>query len=138
MTGASLIGVGSALAFVLGLIALLTRALKGFAPGSSIGAASELEVLARTALAPKQGVAAIRFAGRRALVSYGEGGVRLLLEDEAPEADRETRRLPVPRSRSPRSRACWPRPPAGPVRPWRPLPSARPPRRRQAGVCAER
>ncbi len=94
MTGASLIGVGSALAFVLGLIALLTRALKGFAPGSSTGAAPELEVLARTALAPKQGVAAIRFAGRRALVSYGEGGVRLLLEDEAPEADRVDQTAP--------------------------------------------
>jgi len=49
-----------------------------------------LEVVDRVSLGPKQGVAAIRVAGRVVLVSHGEGGVRRLfdLPAESWDADR--------------------------------------------------
>ena len=83
MTGASFLGVGAALAFVLALLALLVRVLRGFALSRPASQAHLLEVVARVGLAPKQGVAAVRFGSRTVLVSYGEGGVRTLVEAQA-------------------------------------------------------
>ena len=87
MTGASFVGVGAALAFVLALLALLVRVLRGFAMNRPANQAHLLEVVARVGLAPKQGVAAVRFGGKTVLVSYGEGGVRTLVEAQAEDDD---------------------------------------------------
>ncbi len=98
MTAPSLLGVGAALAFVLALIALLVRVVRGFAPGTLSDRSPRLEVLARVGLAPKQGLAAVRFGDRTALVSWGEGGVRMLMEEDgaAVSADAAGRDRPAP------------------------------------------
>ena len=81
MTAPSLLGLSAALAFVLGVLVLLAYAVRHLVPhGRGGSGAGRIEVLGRVALAPRQGVATIRVAGRTTLVSYGEGGVRLLAE----------------------------------------------------------
>jgi flagellar biosynthetic protein FliP len=74
------VGLLAGLALVLGLVALLTRLLKGIQASGRLRPAAALEVVARTGLAPRQGVAVVRVDDRRVLVGYGEGGVRLLAE----------------------------------------------------------
>jgi flagellar biosynthesis protein FliP len=95
----SFLGLVAGLAVVLGLISVLVRVLKLLSRGDPrSGDGADLQVLSRVALAPRQGLAAVRFQGRSALVSYGEGGVRLLMEREDEEAERNRKQLgdPVP------------------------------------------
>ncbi|MEQ9401883.1 MAG: flagellar type III secretion system pore protein FliP [Longimicrobiales bacterium] len=80
MTTTSALGVVGALLFILGLVLLVAWAARRFTPGARGGAGLDLRVEARTAVAPRQGVATVRVGHRRVLVSYGEGGVRMLLE----------------------------------------------------------
>ncbi len=82
MSLGSLLSLGAGLALVLGLMALLVRVVKSIRPDLlSRQGVHSLEVLSRTPLAPRQGVAVIRFRDRVLLLSYGEGGVNLLKED---------------------------------------------------------
>ncbi|RMH19027.1 MAG: flagellar biosynthetic protein FliP [Gemmatimonadetes bacterium] len=87
MTVPPLIAAGSALAFVLGLILVLARLARGggFAPLRRPD--DPLEVIQRVGLAPRQGIAAVRAGARTLLVSYGDGGVRLIdsLDEPRPE-----------------------------------------------------
>lgn len=87
MTLTGLLGVLSALAFVLGLFFLALRLLRHLpALGRSGAEGPELRVLGRAGLTPKQGVATVRVGGRTLVVGYGEGGVRYLADVEAHEA----------------------------------------------------
>ena len=63
-------------------MALLVRLAKGLRPGL-LGSKEGLglDILSRVPLAPRQGIAVARFQGRLLLLSYGEGGVRLLKEE---------------------------------------------------------
>ena len=73
--------IASALAVVLGVVmvcAWLLRRLRG--PGIGSSDVGRIEVLSRVGLAPRQGVATIRVAGRTAVVSYGDGGVRHVMD----------------------------------------------------------
>ena len=87
MTGSSLLVAGGALAFVLGILVLLAALARRVVPRIS-GTTGEgrIHVVSRVGLAPRQGVATLRVQGRMALVSYGEGGVRLLMELDADDA----------------------------------------------------
>jgi flagellar biosynthetic protein FliP len=70
------------LALVLALMALLVRMVKGVRPGLfSPRSEMALEVVSRLPLAQRQGIAVLRFQDRLLLVSYGEGGIRLLKEE---------------------------------------------------------
>ena len=90
MTLGSAVATGSALAFVLGLLVLLAALARRYAPrGGSAPGPGRVEILSRVGLAPRQGVATVRAGGRTALVSYGEGGIRLLFELDAERADAE-------------------------------------------------
>lgn len=74
------------LALVLALLLAAAALARRFVPGARRGPAGDgIQVLSRAGLGPRQGVAAIQVAGRSALVSYGEGGVRLLMELDAPD-----------------------------------------------------
>lgn len=68
------------LLLVLGLLALLVHVARrlGWRGPAGRGQDLGLEVLARLPLAQRQGLAVIRFQGRRLLLAYGEGGVRLV------------------------------------------------------------
>jgi flagellar biosynthetic protein FliP len=83
LTSSSLLVVGGALAFVLGLLVVTAAMLRRFAPRASGGGEGRIDVVSRVGLGPRQGVATLRIQGRMALVSYGEGGVRLLMELDA-------------------------------------------------------
>ncbi len=89
MTPGSLFSLAAGLAMVLGLMALVVRVAKKLRPdlvGKQNGPG--LEILSRQPLSPRQGVAVARFERRLLLLSYGEGGVRLLQdvsEDEIEE-----------------------------------------------------
>lgn len=103
---ASFLPVAGALAVTLGLFLVAVRILKRSLPGApgGPGAATPLTVTGRVHLAPRQGIATVQAGGRTLLVSFGEGGVRLVteLEDIEQEAvDPE--------------RALQPRPMAAPV-----------------------
>jgi len=77
------------LAVVLGLMALLLRLTRGIRP-RLLGQAdpgTRVEILARQPLATRQGVAVVRFQGRTLLLSYGEGGIRLLTEEQRRPAE---------------------------------------------------
>ncbi|MFQ5538174.1 MAG: flagellar type III secretion system pore protein FliP [Gemmatimonadota bacterium] len=85
--GPSITGILAALAAVLASVVaggvLLRRWMGrdgGFRP-------DRLRVTDRASLGPRQGVATVRVGSRTALVSYGEGGVRLLLSLPANELD---------------------------------------------------
>jgi flagellar biosynthetic protein FliP len=83
LTLSPLLGLFGGLALVLGLIALLIRPFRALSLRAGISRGGpELEILARTALAPRQGLAVVRFGSKKALVSYGEGGVRFLMEGD--------------------------------------------------------
>ena len=68
------------LAVVLGTMALLVRVVRALRP-DLVGRKADgpsLEVRSRASLAPRQGVAVVQYRDRELLVSYGDGGVRLL------------------------------------------------------------
>lgn len=77
------------LAFVLGVIVLLYRALRGpLGVRRALSSHARVEILSRAPLAQRQGLATVRLGERVALVSYGEGGVRLLLTLDPQESAR--------------------------------------------------
>ncbi len=81
MTSLSVLSGLAALAFVLAVVTLGAALARRWVPGArQREGAGRIEVLARASLAPRQGLATVQVAGRSALVSYGEGGVRLLME----------------------------------------------------------
>lgn len=91
----------AALAFVLGVIVLLFRAVRGpLGVRRVISPHARVEILSRASLAQRQGVATVRLGERVALVSYGEGGVRLLLTLDSHESaqlmDADARQDPHP------------------------------------------
>ena len=81
--GPSVLAIGTSLAVVLGTVAVVAWFARRLAVGGrcrdSVG---QIEVLSRAGITPKQGLATVRVAGRTALVSYGDGGVRLVMELE--------------------------------------------------------
>ncbi len=82
MSLGSILSLVAGLALVLGLLALLVRLTKHLRPGLlSRSGGPSLEVLSRMPLAPRQGVAVVRFQDQLLLLSYGEGGIRLLKEE---------------------------------------------------------
>lgn len=94
MIGAPFVATGSALAFTLGLVALLAYAARRFGPGlTSRNGLGHIDVLSRSNLAPRQGVATIRVEGRMMVVSFGDGGVRHIADVEpvGPVEERESR-----------------------------------------------
>ncbi len=77
------------LAFVLGVIVLLYRALRGpLGVRRALSSHARVEILSRAPLAQRQGLATVRLGERVALVSYGEGGVRLLVTLDSQESAR--------------------------------------------------
>ncbi len=104
MTAAALVSLAGATLIVLALIAVGMRLLRGVALGRSRpGAGVGMDVVARVPLGPRQGLAAVRIAGRLVVVSVGEGGVHRVAEldgDELPETTagpaRERARTVVP------------------------------------------
>lgn len=83
MTGAlHLASVAGALAVTLGLFLVGVRILRRAMPRGE-GAGATLEVVGRVHLAPRQGVATVRAGERTLLLSFGEGGVRMLAELDA-------------------------------------------------------
>lgn len=90
MTLASIVALASALAFTLGLFALFTWALRRFGPTAGLSQGhGRIEVLARTNLAPRQGVATIRVGERTMVVSFGDGGVRHVADVDLADAVEE-------------------------------------------------
>lgn len=90
MSFGSLLSLGGGLALVLGIMALAVRLLRGLRPGlvGGVGREAELRVVSRAPLGPRQGVAVVRYRSRDLLVSYGEGGVRLLEGEEGSEREK--------------------------------------------------
>lgn len=68
---------------LLGALAILARRARGALKARA--GVRAMEVLDRVSLGPKQGVTAIRIAGRVVVVSHGEGGVQRLID--LPEAE---------------------------------------------------
>ncbi len=85
---ASFLPVAGALAVTLGLFLVAVRLLKRTMPGAPgrPGGTTPLIVTGRVHLAPRQGIATVEAGGRTLLVSFGEGGVRLVTELEESEA----------------------------------------------------
>jgi flagellar biosynthesis protein FliP len=84
-----MLGAIAAFGFVLALLGAALKLLQRFAPGGARtgGKGLRMEVVQRLALGPKQGIAVVRVGERLLAVSMGEGGVRLLQELTAAEAD---------------------------------------------------
>lgn len=81
MSAPSLLVTGAALAFVLGLLVAFAALLRRLGPRGSRGTGEgRIEVVSRVGLGPRQGVATVKVQGRTALVSWGEGGIRMLME----------------------------------------------------------
>lgn len=78
-TALQLASVAGALAVTLGLFLVGVRILRRALPRGG-GADAPLEVVSRVHLAPRQGMASVRAGDRTLLVSFGEGGVRMLAE----------------------------------------------------------
>lgn len=77
MSLTSFFALASALAFTLGLVAILAWMVRRYAPDLGGGrSGNRIDVVARANLAPRQGLATVRAEGRLMLVSFGEGGVR--------------------------------------------------------------
>ncbi len=92
MTFGSLVGVCLTLAVVLALVAVTLRLLRRMAlnaPDGQRGERITLEVVHRLPLGPRQGLAIIRIGEQLVAVSVGEGGVRPILELDAPPAATE-------------------------------------------------
>ena len=89
MSLGSLLSLGAGLALVLGILALVVRILRSFRPElMNQRSGPTLEILSRQPLSPRQGVAVARFQDRILLLSYGEGGIRLLQDGrEGPEVE---------------------------------------------------
>ena len=87
MSGPSLVVLLSALAVVLGVLVILIYVARRFqglkATQQGIG---RIEVLSRVGLGPRQGVATIRVGDQVAVVSYGDGGIRHVMDVVVPEA----------------------------------------------------
>ncbi len=82
------VGVLLALAAILMLVAMMGRAFKRFGLGSVRSATAPLEVLQRTALGPRQGIALVRVGTKVVLISVGDGGVHRLMQVEDDDATR--------------------------------------------------
>ena len=67
-----------ALLMVVAVVLVVTRGLMTFRGVRRGPPGADLRVLSRTTLAPKQGVAVVEAGGDRLVVSFGEGGVRML------------------------------------------------------------
>jgi flagellar biosynthetic protein FliP len=82
----------SALAVVLGTLALTLWALRKYAPGMrGAGAQIPMQLLRRMQLGPRQGIAVVRVQDKLLAVSIGDGGVRLIAElEELPSVGLET------------------------------------------------
>lgn len=81
------VGVLLALVAILALVAVVGRAVRRFGMGGPRDrATAPLDVLQRTALGPRQGVALIRVGSRVMLVSVGDGGVHRLMQVEEDDA----------------------------------------------------
>ncbi|NNF26396.1 MAG: flagellar type III secretion system pore protein FliP [Gemmatimonadetes bacterium] len=78
MSSIMVLTVIGALLMVLAAVLVTARGVGFFWGGRRRAPEVGLDVLSRAALAPKQGVAVLDVAGDRILVSYGEGGVRML------------------------------------------------------------
>lgn len=85
----SFLPVAGALAVTLGLFLVAVRLLRRSMPGAPgrPGVAAPLTVTGRVHLAPRQGIATVQAGGRTLLVSFGDGGVRLVTELEHAEAE---------------------------------------------------
>lgn len=93
MTFGSLVGVCLTLAVVLALVAVTLRLLRRMAlnaPNGFRGERIPLEVVHRLPLGPRQGLAIVRIGEQLVAVSVGEGGVRPILELDAPATAAET------------------------------------------------
>jgi flagellar biosynthetic protein FliP len=77
---ASLVTLLSALAVTLGVVVLASKLARKLVLAPRAGRPGVIEVLGRTNLAPRQGVATIAVEGRVMVVSFGEGGVRHLAD----------------------------------------------------------
>lgn len=107
MTGSSLWSVALALSVVLGALALLSFAIRWFRRGREHPfAAGQIDVVSRIALAPRQGVATVRVGGQTILVSYGEGGIRRLLDLDDAAREPGVREDPKPPAEPPPSEAA--------------------------------
>jgi len=83
------VGVLFALAAILALVGVMGRAYRRFGVGGAGQRASApLDVLQRTALGPRQGVALLRVGSRVMLVSIGDGGVHPLMQVDEDDAVR--------------------------------------------------
>ena len=82
------VGVLLALAAILMLVAMMGRAFKRFGLGGVRSATAPLEVLQRTALGPRQGIALVRSGTKVVLISVGDGGVHRLMQVEDDDATR--------------------------------------------------
>jgi flagellar biosynthetic protein FliP len=80
VSASSLITLVSALALILGLVALLSRFVRRLSGAHGSDRLGRIEVLGRASLAPRQGVATIRVEDRVLLVSFGDGGVRQIAD----------------------------------------------------------
>lgn len=81
------VGVLLALTAILALVAVLGKAYRRYGMGGPRDrAAAPLDVLQRTALGPRQGVALLRVGSRVMLVSIGDGGVHRLMQVEDDDA----------------------------------------------------
>ena len=99
MTFGSFVGVCLTLAVVLALVAVTLRFLRRVALSApSRPSAVSLEVVHRLPLGPRQGIAIVRIGEQLVAVSVGEGGVRHIMEIDAPPAadtaDATTRTAP--------------------------------------------
>jgi flagellar biosynthetic protein FliP len=83
------LSVGATTLFVLGLILLSSWVARRRLdlPGASGPQATELRVIRRVGIGPRQGVALLQVGERRILVSCGEGGVRILERLEGAESE---------------------------------------------------
>lgn len=83
------VGVLLALTAILALVAVLGKAYRRYGMGGPRDrSAAPLDVLQRTALGPRQGVALLRVGSRVMLVSIGDGGVHRLMQVEDDDAMR--------------------------------------------------
>ncbi|MGI9625694.1 MAG: flagellar type III secretion system pore protein FliP [Longimicrobiales bacterium] len=94
-----ILNVFAALCFILGLVLVAARVLrlKGRG-GSTEDHSTDIRLLSRKTLAPKQGLAVVEIGDQRFAVSFGDGGVRLLerLESAPVEAAEDEGPQPLP------------------------------------------